>query len=210
MRKIAKSPIPAILAANQAQWIAEFIADPTNATKRFRYRHPAIKAGLVAETSNKCIYCESKIGHNSPGDVEHKIPSSVDPTKHFEWSNLTIACTECNRRKNDYFSATTPFLDPYCHEVEQRVVHHGPIVSWMPGDVVSEISVKTLRLNDTSRQQLISQKVEAIDRLNNVVARLAEADPLLKELMALQLQRLKCNDAEYSGMINSICSAYGL
>ncbi|MGA9658335.1 MAG: HNH endonuclease, partial [Asticcacaulis sp.] len=190
-------------------WAAEFVADKTNVTKKYRYRHKDIKSSLVAETSNKCVYCESKIGHNTPGDVEHKIPSSIDADKHFEWDNLTVACTECNRRKNAYFSVEAPFLDPYVDDVESRLVHVGPVVCWAPGDATAEISVRTLEMHDSTRHQLIMRKIEAIDRLNNIVARIeSEAKPL-KELLLLSLERMKSRNAEFSAMICAVCKQYG-
>ena len=85
---------------------------------------------LKEETGFKCVYCESKIGHNTPGDIEHKIPSSKDEDQHFAWNNLTIACTECNRRKNDYYVIGNEFLDPYSDDVENVLEHHGPLVYW--------------------------------------------------------------------------------
>src|SRR5687767_14822167 len=101
MRKVSKHAEPDVLQTNHQEWTDAYLADPGNATKKYRYRHPEIKSALKEETADKCVYCESKIGHNTPGDVEHMTPSSVQPQHHFAWSNLTIACTECNRRKND-------------------------------------------------------------------------------------------------------------
>lgn len=210
MRRVTKQPIPQVLSQNRERWTTEFLADPTNSTKKYRYRDPAIKSSLVVETASKCVYCESKIGHNTPGDVEHKIPSSVDPTRQFEWENLTIACTECNRRKNDYYDAIKPFLDPYNADIETRVIHLGPVLSWPPGDNVSEISLRRLELNDNTRTALVARKIEAIEALNNVVARMNEADETIRELMKLKLQKMKGLEAEYSGMLRSICDHYNL
>ena len=43
-----------------------------------------IKAALMKETHDKCAYCESKVGHNCPGDAEHKIPVSHDAQRLFD------------------------------------------------------------------------------------------------------------------------------
>ncbi len=210
MRKVTKGVEPDILADNKQAWLAAYTADKTNSTKKYRYRHPDIKAALVKETHSKCVYCESKIGHNTPGDIEHKIPSSLDETKHFEWNNLTVACTECNRRKNDYYDTDKPFLDPYLADIETRIVHQGPIVSWSPGDAVAEVSIKILELNSLARGQLIARKVEHIDHLNNAVARLAEADPIVREVIKLRVQEMKEASAEFSGMTSTLCEQYGI
>ena len=134
MRRLAKQPIPTLLIMNSAAWLADYLLDLSSPTKKYRYREAEIKNALREETGWKCVYCESKIGHNTPGDVEHKIPSSKDRTLHFEWSNLTIACTECNRRKSDYYEENNGFLDPYADDVEEVLLHLGPLVYWKPGD----------------------------------------------------------------------------
>lgn len=209
MRRITKLPAPSILQEKSAEWTSQFIEDQSSKTKKLRYRHPDIKKILMRETASKCAYCESKIGHNTPGDVEHKIPSSVDPKKHFDWENLTVACVECNRRKNDYFSETRPFIDPYMDDVEARLIHLGPVVSWTPGDVIAEIAVQILQLCGR-RTELINRKVETIGKLNDVVARMKDENPLIREIMAQKLGEMKSHEQEYSAMILSICEQYGL
>lgn len=89
--------MPNVLAINHDEWLTAFLADKTNKTNKYRYRHSEIKITLTEETGWKCVYCESKIGHNTPGDIEHKVPSSKDEHRHFNWENLTVACTECNK-----------------------------------------------------------------------------------------------------------------
>lgn len=210
MRKLTKGDIPVVLGDNQVTWTAEFVADKTNATKKFRYRHPDIKAALKEETSSKCVYCESKIGHNTPGDVEHKTPSTADELLHFSWDNLTIACTECNRRKLNYFEPALPFLDPYVDDVETRVLHLGPLVSWTPGDASAETSIKMLQIHDDTRIELIKRKIETIDKLNNLVARIEKAEEPLKGLLLLALERMKEKNSEYSAMITAVCNQYRL
>ncbi|CDN56514.1 TIGR02646 family protein [Neorhizobium galegae bv. officinalis bv. officinalis str. HAMBI 1141] len=210
MRNLDKLPIPEVLNDNWIQWTEQYKSDKTSATKKYRYRHSDIKSTLVEETKSKCAYCESKIGHNTPGDVEHKTPSSVNIDLHFDWTNLTIACTECNRRKLTYFDAQKPFLDPYDGDVENRVIHLGPVVGWQPGDEPAEISVRTLELHDNSRAGLIKRKIEAIDHLNNLVARYHQVDGVMKELLLLSIQKLKSKEAEYSGMLKAVCDNYGI
>jgi len=209
MRKLNKGEIPAVLAENVEWWTEEFVADPENHTKRYRYRHPEIKAALLKETAGKCVYCESKVGHNTPGDTEHKIPSSEDNTLHFSWTNLTIACSECNRRKNDYFRPSMPFLDPYVDDVESVLVHLGPIVGWKPGYQRAEITIRTLELHSGARRELISRKIERLEELSELLERLASSscDELMGLLLTKRLEEMKSPDAEYSGMVMAACAA---
>lgn len=201
MRNVPKTAEPPLLQAHSAQWLADYVASPTP-FRRYKYRKKPIKDALVAETDNKCVYCESRIGHNTPGDVEHKVPSSVDVNRHFDWSNLTIACTECNRRKNDYFDALKPFLDPNFDNVESRVVHYGPIVGWAIGDAPSEITVRTLQLHSDHRNILLKRKIEKIAEVNDKVARLiAETGKPLEPIIRAELRAMTERSAEYSAMV---------
>lgn len=210
MRKISKKPIPPVLQNSATQWTNEFKNDPTNNTKKYRYRNAEIKGRLLEETSNKCVYCESKVGHNTPGDVEHKVPTSADKNKHFEWDNLTIACAECNRRKLDYFDSVKPFLDPYLDDVESRVKHLGPLASWMPGDSCAEITIKILEMHDKTRSELLTRKIETIEKLNNVVARMSSETGVMQEIMMLSIEKMKSKESEYSGMVCAVCETYNI
>ncbi|HEX2880215.1 MAG TPA: HNH endonuclease [Polyangiaceae bacterium] len=202
MRRLVKSQPPAILVANERRWLEEFKADTKNETRRTRYRHVDIKTALTTETASKCAYCESKIGHNTPGDVEHKVPSSRDVDKHFDWQNLTIACTECNRRKSNYYDKDLAFIDPYLDDVERMLVHCGPVVRWATGDSRAEIAVKTLGLLGTDRLQLICRKVEKLQEVADLLERRrATKDVALRTVLERQLLAMQAVTAEYSAMV---------
>lgn len=203
MRRVSKGEEPPVLASNRVKWEAAFAAAPTSRS-RFKYRHPEIKNALYDETSSKCVYCESKVGHNTPGDVEHLVATSLDPTQHFVWANLTVACSECNRRKGPYNIVLDPFLNPYADEVEDRLVHFGPIMCAAAGDVDAEITVRVLELNK-GRDKLFLRKIEKIDEISNLNARIQETtDATLKAALELDLQRRSDASAEYSGMVRSL------
>lgn len=211
MRNLNKNEIPNVLAENQEGWLAVYLLDKTNATKKYRYRHPEIKSALKEETGWKCVYCESKIGHNTPGDIEHKIPSSKVDNQHFTWENLTVACAECNRRKNNYYEEEEEFLDPYNDDVENAVQHYGPIMGWNNGNERAEITVKTLELDTNIRFALISRKIEKIEELNNVIERyVKEESSAIKALMKEKIKRMIDKKAEYSGMVESVIETKGL
>ncbi len=202
---------PAILEENEAQWLADYLADKGNSTKKYKYRHAEIKQTLKDETGYKCVYCESKIGHNTPGDVEHKIPSSKVEERHFDWVNLTVACTECNRRKNDYYVTGEEFLDPYTDNVEEVLEHHGPLVLWRTGSTRAEITVRKLELNNEKRSQLIFQKMTTIEALTNLIERWqSEANPTLKDLLRLQIDEMGEKHSEYSAMVLSVTAIKGI
>jgi len=211
MRTINKKPKPQVLVDNEDSWLTAFKSDRSNSTKKYRYRDKAIKKALIEETGYKCVYCESKIGHNTPGDIEHKIPSSKNIDLHFTWGNLTIACTECNRRKNDYYEEGSEFLDPYSDDVEQLVEHHGPIVYWKAGSTRAEITIRLLELNSKSRMPLILNKMEKLEEVSNLFERYeSEPNETLKSLLKRKLIEMTETNSEYSGMILEVLSKKGL
>ncbi len=212
MRHISKLVEPNVLSTNKVNWLTEFKADKKSATNKYQYRHADIKSHLKTETGFKCIYCESKIGHNTPGDVEHIIPSSKNEDLHFDWDNLTIACTECNRRKNDYYVQGEEFLNPYSdNDLEDLIEHFGPIVNWRNGHARAEITIKILELNKPTRVQLILRKIEKIEDTNTLIERfIAEQNPTLKQIHRLQLEQMTLVDAEFSGMVKSLITQKGV
>jgi uncharacterized protein (TIGR02646 family) len=191
-------------------WLADFVADRKNATKRYRYRDPAIKEVLRQETGWKCVYCESKIGHNTAGDIEHKVPTSKDETKHFTWDNLTVACGECNRRKRDYYSTADAFLDPYADNVEAMLIHTGPLVVWQIGEARAEITIKKLELHDESRAPLVSRKVEQLNNFVHLLERFQAAVGVMKHLLWKDVTTKVSRNAEYSGMLTTFLNSTNL
>lgn len=202
MRNLSKAAIPTVLEQSASAWLAEYLNDKDSDTKRYRYRDKTIKAALKSETGDKCVYCESKIGHNTPGDVEHKEPTSKVPHKHFDWSNLTIACTECNRRKDDYYSKDSGFLDPYAEDVEACLVHLGPFVNWFPGHARAEKTIRTLDLGTMERKNLIDRKLEVLTKVRGLLDNMkSTGDALLQAMRKDEVARMAAVDAEYSAMV---------
>lgn len=211
MRRLTKLEKPEVLAENEEVWLTNYLADKSNNTNRYRYRHTDIKQRLKEETGFKCVYCESKIGHNTPGDIEHKVPSSKDDTKHFEWNNITIACTECNRRKNDYYEIGEEFLDPYNDNVDEMLEHHGPLVFWKTGENRAEITIRQLQLNSESRAQLIFLKMSKLDALANLIERWSsEENNILRSLLLREIKEMCCVKSEFSAMVLAVVKRKGI
>jgi hypothetical protein len=210
VRNLAKLPEPAVLSDNHVDWLATYLADKKNKTNKYRYRHDDIKSTLKDETHEKCAYCESKIGHNSPGDVEHKIPSSKVENLHFTWANLTIACTECNRRKNAFYQAHDGFLDPYLEDVESMLHHDGPVVTAVVGHPRAEVVVGILKLCSEERIELVKGKIRSIQALQNILERFNSTPAgALREVIRLQIVDMASTSFEYSAMIRDALRAKG-
>jgi len=65
-----------------------------------------------------------------------------------------------------------------------------------------------LELHDHSRDDLIKRKIEAIDKLNNLVARYLNENGVLREMIYLLIERMKSPESEFSAMNLSICRTY--
>jgi uncharacterized protein (TIGR02646 family) len=73
------------------------------------YRDRSVRDALEAMFSNKCAYCETKIGAADESEIEHWRPKGVvkekDGTRSYpgyywlatEWDNLLLSCLKCNR-----------------------------------------------------------------------------------------------------------------
>jgi hypothetical protein len=140
--------------------------------------------------------------------VEHKIPSSKNETLHFEWTNLTMACTECNRRKNDYYKKGAEFLDPYVDDVEACLVHLGPLVYHRAGELRAEITVKILALDRLERASLIQRKCDALEKARALLELVDNAtSEILRALRRDELEKMRSADGEYSVMIATYLKA---
>ena len=95
MIRIKRSSCPAVLRGAAADSAA---ADSD------RYRHPDVVRELWEMQREKCCYCERKIpdtGHAKA--VEHFAPKSVFKARRNHWSNLLLACSQCNGKKGSKF-----------------------------------------------------------------------------------------------------------
>ena len=165
MIRLTRGSEPAVLQQNKEAWTREFVdhtgpRSEMSPTKRYRYRHPDIKAAVKRDSAEKCIYCESLITHVHPGEIEHLEPSSQVPERIVDWGNLGFVCTECNREKLDYHDPDLPLLNPFTDEPSDHLAFYGPMVLYRPGADRGEITVRKLKLND--RMGLLERRKERI------------------------------------------------
>ena len=164
MIKLRKTAVPGALARNAARWTAELLKEIAAggdkvALRQNKYNHPEIKAALIAETNEKCAYCESLPLHVTHGDIEHITPKSEAPDLTFEWNNLTLACTICNGKKSN----KEDLLDPYNDEVRDDLKFVGPMVLHKDGSAKAERTVLELDLN---RKDLVARRLDHLMYVN--------------------------------------------
>jgi 5-methylcytosine-specific restriction endonuclease McrA len=173
------------------------------------FRRAEVKSSIIQDTSGKCAYCESQIGHVYWGDVEHILPKSRFPELRYEYSNLTLACAICNNNKQDYFDAVAPILHPYENIPEDHLVGLGPFVWHRNASLTGR---RTIELLDLNRNGLWERRKELLDRIGPVADRyvLEPAGPI-KNVLRNELRDLMAPTAEYALVARSLLfSVYGI
>ena len=203
MIKLKKGDKPTELVRNGQRWTNEYLAGLKTGrltqVQRFRYRHRNIKRALRDETHDKCAYCESKISNVHPGETDHILPVSKRPELCVDWDNLTLVCTECNRRKSDYYSSGEPLINPYVDEPSKHLFFFGPLV--LDRDAMGFRTTKRLGL---SRTQLIERKQERIEAINMLLQRWREMPNCATRLILQNEIKRFANDAsEFAATIRA-------
>ena len=203
MIKLTKDPEPEVLVDKGQEWTSEYLkglrSDSLTNTQRFRYRHKDIKETLRAETHDKCAYCESKISHIHPGETDHILPISRRPDLCVTWSNLTYVCSECNRRKSDYYDEEEPLVNPYVDDPSKHLTFFGPMVLHR-----DQKGLRTTRKIGLSRTQLIERKQELIEQFNFLVERWRETEAgATREFLWEEMLQYANDDAEFAATIRA-------
>lgn len=196
MIRLTKSRKPDVLERNAETWTEELlekIANNEEPSKYLlsRYSHAEIKAALLAETSEKCAYCESPLRHVTYGDIEHIIPKAIEPASRFVWENLTIACDICNTNKSN----VTGLVDPYSCEPSALFTFHGPLM-WAEPSMQS--AVLTEEQLDLNRNGLIERRRERIDFLRNLIASASSKPDDIRQAMVRRAENEVGADRPYS------------
>ena len=175
-----------------------------------RYKEPTIKATLEKETHEKCAYCESKMKHITYGDIEHILPKNKDarPDLYVEWTNLTLACEQCNRSgKRTYYNPQLLLINPYTDDPEQHFNDIGPLIMPVLGDKRAYVTRNILKLN---RMALVERRTERIALVEPLlILWVNEQNDGMKEILEQQLHNEYSEDKEYSSTIKSYLKANG-
>lgn len=213
---LTKLDEPKILKDNKQIWTDQYTQLITSDQKvpddlKYKYRERSIKEQIVKETHNKCAYCESKISHVCPGDVEHILPKNKDarPDLYVEWTNLTLACEECNRpRKKTYYNPADPLINPYIDNPEVHLLPAGPMILNMPGNRKGYVTSMILELN---RSELFERRVERLNSVKSLADRWGcEHNQVVKEVLENQLRKEAAPDKEYSFIVKGYLTSIGI
>lgn len=173
MIKLNKGNEPAILRENKSAWTAtllELLDQGAKVPKSLsaKYNHAEIKDCLRAECFSKCMYCESKVEFSSDFHIEHIKPKAKDrfPELTFDYENLGLACTICNRNKSDTYNEILPFINPYSDEPATHFSPFGALIRAKPADARAEFTINELKLN---RNELLEHRREKRNKIKLLI-----------------------------------------
>lgn len=210
MIRVRRGVSPPILVANARAWTRELlnlIARGATISSAIwnRYNSPQTKAAVVRDAFGKCIYCETKVLHNSFGDIEHLKPKKRFSELAYEWTNLGLVCTRCNNAKSDKYDEAMPPVDPFGEDPNVFFVPHG---EWIWPRLANDRAQETISLVGLNRAELVLDRrkrlesirtlAETLARTRGSHARSALADQLLEEL---------ANHSEYAFVTRSAALA---
>jgi hypothetical protein len=209
MIKLTKRVLPPPLKAKVDSWYSQHMSllrsgAPVPPSLVANYRDPHLKEEIRRETSDKCAYCESKVSHVYPGDVEHILPKSKVPEKTLVFDNLTYACHACNNLKSDYYDPSCPLIDPYRDDPQDHLIGFGAFVFRRPGSVKGFNTEELLKLNRPALAERRSERIESVKRLADTYARLPPNR--VRDAIAEELRKEAAPDREYSLVVQNYIS----
>lgn len=122
MRCVARLGKPQVLQRNSQNWRNQLLAEIERCktageavADRFtdKYRKDEVRSSLRSMYQDRCCYCEIPIRVVTYDQIEHRKPKDISlfPEETFEWTNLHLACPNCNRAKSNKWDYAAPILD---------------------------------------------------------------------------------------------------
>lgn len=104
---------PEVLAESWEKWLAKYLErraiSPGLRPPGAQYAHATIVRVLEGMSFKKCFYCEAKPDRRT---VDHYIEVAERPALAFSWSNLYLACQDCQGKQPNKDNPASDCLDP--------------------------------------------------------------------------------------------------
>ncbi|WP_437607305.1 HNH endonuclease [Sorangium sp. So ce834] len=178
MIPIKRLPAPDVLARNEDRWRTAFLEqrakDPQKRPSSKQYAHPDIVSTLEAMSHHKCFYCEQST-KQTRREVDHYIDVAEDPTRAFMWTNLYLACWECNHQKQPHRAVpVTDCLDPCAPDTQPsaHLMFEKELIRAREGSAQGLATIKKYRLD---RKDLDHKRLKQLQLFNEVLVRIKDA-----------------------------------
>ncbi|MEZ4297270.1 MAG: hypothetical protein R3B70_20065 [Polyangiaceae bacterium] len=183
MIPIARLEEPRILREKKAEWTADFQASSKKRPDSSKYAHREVTATLRSMSHEKCFYCETREGKLS---VDHYIEVAERRDLAFEWTNLYLACGECQNKMPNTSIPAAKCVDP-CETGVEPAAHIGfKHDRAVPLSERGDCTVRKYRLNE---RLLALQRARQLLLFTDVVEHLDKSQ-IREERKALSTEEL--------------------
>lgn len=208
MRSLRRLAEPAALAKHKAEWTQKYVASrgaaPGKRPPSRQYAHQEIVDALQAMSAHKCFYCEQST-KECGFEVDHAVEIDERPDLAFEWSNLYLACPQCNGRKlTNQQVPVAECVDP-CNAADEPGAHldfDRELIHARDGSARGAATIKKYRLDrDELDRKRARQLLMFVETIYTLCRRMAEEKrSTLTEEERKILERFKAPDRPFSLM----------
>lgn len=122
MRHIERLAEPSILTKKKEEWTEKFIESKKDRPDNSKYAHSEIRTYLDSMSFHKCFYCEAML-KGAFKEIDHFMEVNEHKDLAFEWTNLYLACDNCNDKLPNRVVNVDDVLDPCKHTDEDIKTH---------------------------------------------------------------------------------------
>lgn len=214
MRALKRLPEPQILQQRGANWLAAFLASGKMRPDSTKYANVQIKAQLNSMSFYKCFYCEVKL-KNKPKEVDHQIEVSIDNRLSFTWTNLYLACDNCNGKVDHATIPVSDTLDP-CRNTNLKIGNHITFVDeQITAKNASQLGLDTIKKYRLDTELLDKRRIDQLKIFQKLLISIqqniiAQGRNSLSQLEKQALQTFKQPDQPFSLMFKVVLAQYNL
>lgn len=200
MIHIERLPEPEPLLSKHAQWQEKYDAalrgNPSARPDHKKYAHPAVVESLSSASHNKCYYCETLLTEDDK-EVDHHVEVACDHSRAYDWTNLYLACHNCNRGRADNRAIPVgAVLDP-CEDsdtaIAREITFRDERVMSVPGSARGVATIDKYKLNSTAllykRLKVLQAIAKEVNAIRDTMADEGRATPDERERHDILLHR---------------------
>ena len=168
MRGLVRLSEPTILRNKKVEWLQKLMESGKNRPDATKYGNRQIRLQLNTISNYKCYYCESLL-KQVPSEIDHFIEVTCDKTKSYEWTNLYLACDNCNKKIPHNEISVQDALDPFIdndEEINKHIIFDDEIIRIKNN---SEKGRKTIQKYRLSTKQLDYKRAIQLKNFYKVV-----------------------------------------